>query len=345
MRGLRAHRPDWAGLRLSPLSRPATGLSSETLFAEAAWSTGSGPATAELVMRLPPAGEGLFPTYDLRAQAEVQDRLASTSVPVARPIAFEPDPAWVGAPFILMPRVAGRVLATQPPFLKAGWLREAGEEDQAALHRSFTDVLGDIHRLDWQALELGFLSRPGGTDIEAEIDWWADYLDWASDGHPLPVLADALAWCRETRPEQLPGSCLLWGDVQFANAVFGEDLRPAAVLDWEMASIGPAELDLGWFLALHRMTVDTCGSDLPGFPGRSATVAAWERRVGRPAVELEWFETFAVLRSGAILVRVARLLAADGVDDSWLTRGAPQLELLRAVLEGGSHQNTRSNRA
>ena len=101
-----------------------------------------------------------------------------------------------------------------------------------------------------------------------------------------------------------------------------------------MATIGPAEVDLGWYLVLHRMAVDRCRTDLPGFPGRDATVAAYRSRLGRDLDDLRWYEAFAALRSGAILVRAARLLAAMGIDDSWLTRANPTVGLLGELISG-----------
>ncbi len=105
----------------------------------------------------------------------------------------------------------------------------------------------------------------------------------------------------------------------------------SAVLDFEMATIGPAEVDLAWFVVLHDMAVDRCGGDLPGFPGRDATIAAYESRLGRPVADLRWYEAFAALRSGAILVRAARLLSRLGIDDSWLTHENPTIDLSRRL--------------
>jgi len=333
-RWLRARRPEADDLRVAALSRPPAGLSSETLFVDAAWTESGGDRRESLVARLPPAGEGLFPRYDLTLQARLQELVAPAGIPVAVPIALEHDDAWVGAPFLLMPRVPGRVLVSNPPFLRTGWLHDAPPPDQARLHDGFFAVLARIHRLDWEALGLGFATRPGRSALSAELEWWSDYLAWASDGAPLPVIADALTWCRERHPHPEPPPSLLWGDVQLVNAVFDDELRLAAVLDWEMASIGPAEMDLGWFLALHRMTVETIGGDLPGFPDRAATIASYERRLGRELADLRWFEAFALVRSGAIMVRLARLLADAGVDDSWLTRDNPSLQLLARLVDG-----------
>jgi aminoglycoside phosphotransferase (APT) family kinase protein len=326
-RWLRSNRSD-DGLTVAPLTRPSVGLSSETLFVDVS-SAGGDDA---LVARLPPAGDGLFPAYDLAGQAETQRRLAATEIPVADPIAFEPDPEWVGVPFLVMPRIPGRALTTQPSFARKGWLHDARTEEQTRLQAHFIATLAAINRLDWRALELGFLARDGDGGIAGELGWWAHYVDWASDGAPLPVLTEALAWCRDRTPDPEPAPSLLWGDVQFVNAVYDDEMRPAAILDWEMASIGPAEIDLGWHLVLHQMTAETAGGDLSGFVDRGATIRLYETRLGRPVVDLDWFETFALLRSGAILARIAALLSASGVDDSWLTEGNPQIDQLARRL-------------
>jgi aminoglycoside phosphotransferase (APT) family kinase protein len=141
-----------------------------------------------------------------------------------------------------------------------------------------------------------------------------------------------VAWCRAHLPEPEPPTSLLWGDPQLGNVLVDDALGIAAILDFELAMLGPAEVDLAWFLVLHDMTAARCGGDLPGFPGRAATVAAYERHLGRRVADLRWYEVFAALRSGAVMVRAARLLARLGVDDSWLTRGNPTVELLGELM-------------
>jgi aminoglycoside phosphotransferase (APT) family kinase protein len=145
----------------------------------------------------------------------------------------------------------------------------------------------------------------------------------------VPAALDgAVAWCRANLPASEPQPSVLWGDVQFGNMVIADDMTIAAVLDFELASIGPAELDVSWFLVLHSMTVASCGGDVPGFPDRADTLARYERLLGRSLHDLRWYEVFAALRSGAIMVRAARLLARMGIDDTWLTDGNPTIELI-----------------
>jgi aminoglycoside phosphotransferase (APT) family kinase protein len=280
----------------------------------------------------------LFPEFDLTAQGRVQALVAGAGLPAVAPVAVETDDAWVGAPFLLMARVDGRVVRADQPFLRRGWLAEATPAAQTRLHARFLDLLAGIHRLDWRALGCDFLpgaaADPADGVLAGEIERWARYLAWASDGEPPAVFAEALNWCRDHRPDSEPAPSLLWGDVQLGNVLVADDMTISAVLDFEMALVGPAEIDLAWFLVLHHMTVERCGGDLPGFPDRAATIAGYRMRLGRALADLRWFEVFAALRSGAIMVRAAHLLARLGVDDSWLTKGNPTVTLLAELIAG-----------
>lgn len=338
-RWLRARRPDAPDLRVAPLGQPPTGLSSETLFVEVDWPAGDAPAGHQsLVARLPPCGEGLFPEYDLGAQGRVQEWVAAAGLPAVVPLAFEPDDSWVGAPFLLMPRVGGRAVRNDKPFLRTGWLAESTPAEQEKLHDCFLDLLAGIHRIDVTAasadLVAGGAATNSGPSLPRALDHWSTYLDWAGEGQAPPVFGEAVAWCRRHLPDPEPPASLLWGDVQFGNILVGDDMTITAVLDFEMTTVGPAELDLGWHLVLHQMTVERCGGDLPGFPGRVATIEAYQDRLGRPVTDLRWFEVFAALRSGAIMVRAARLLSRLGIDDSWLTAGNPTVDLLAELVAG-----------
>lgn len=302
--------PERGRVYVGPLSRPASGHSGETILVDVTWTDHGAERAQPLVVRLPPEDQGLFPRHDLAAQARVQQLLGPTAVPVPDSVVFEPDDGWIGVPFMVMARVPGRALLSRPSYLREGWLHDATPADQARLHGAFVDVLAGLHRLDVDQLGGDFLVRPGGPGIGAEVAWWDEYLHWASDGQPPTDLAEAMAWCRRHVPEAEPPWSLLWGDVQFVNAVFDDAFRPAALLDWEMASIGPAELDLGWFLAFHRLKAVRDGGDLIGFPPREQTLERYTRRLGRDLLDLRWFEAFALVRTAAIKVRGRRLLGA-----------------------------------
>jgi len=281
-------------------------------------------------------------------QGRLQAALAGAGVPAVDPLAVEEDDAWVGAPFLVMPQIAGRVVQAEKPYLRAGWLAEATPDGQGRLHEEIVDVLAQIHRLDWESLGCaGILAArtgdgvrgdggpggPGGPGrLAAELEHWARYLAWAGEGSAPRIFEEGVQWCRDRLPVPEPPPSLLWGDVQLGNVLVGNDMGVCAVLDFEMATLGPAEVDLAWFVVLHDMAVDRCGTDLPGFPGRDATIAAYAARLGRPLDDLRWYEAFAALRSGAILVRAAGLLARLGVDDSWLTHENPTIDLLAGLI-------------
>ncbi|MBK5288252.1 MAG: phosphotransferase family protein [Acidimicrobiia bacterium] len=325
-RWLHSHVADLADATVAALSRPTTGLSSDTVFVTATPRSG---ASTEWVVRLPPAGAGLFPTYDLGDQVAIQNGLSAAGIPTAAPASFEPDPSWLGAPFMFMPRCAGRVVTTNPPYLRVGWLADAPSATQHRLIGSFLTNLAALHRLD---------PSTAGTPmpivaLDATLDRWSDYLTWAAAGAPIPgYLVAARDWCEENLPAAPPEPTVLWGDVQLANCVFDDAGRVVALLDFELAGTGPAEMDLGWFLALHEMTVALNGGDLPGFGDRTSMLATYETSLGRSVEDLRWYQVFALVRSGAIMVRIARILAAQGVDDSWLTRGNPTEGALVRVM-------------
>lgn len=283
----------WLGRPVGEISRPAPGWSCETLVVE-----------RRLVVRLPPAGEGIFPTYDLALQAAAQQAATGAGVPVAAPVALEPDPSYLGAPFLAMAFVDGIV----PGEFTAGdpWLAGLGEPDRRAVWGSFVDVVADVHAV----AVAGLTVRAG---LGAELAYWRAYLDWATDGDPPGTLAEALGWCVERRPAAEPPGGLLWGDVRLGNVVFDPTTRrPKAVLDWDMVSAGPFEMDLAWFLALEQVQVELTGTTLAGFGDRAATVEQAERRLGRPLGDLEWYEVFALVRAGAVATRIALLLERAG---------------------------------
>jgi aminoglycoside phosphotransferase (APT) family kinase protein len=287
----------WLGRAVGDIERPDPGWSCETVIVE-----------RELVLRLPPLGDGIFPAYDLAQQAAVQAAVGAAGVPVALPVRYEPDPSFLGAPFVAMPFVSGPI----PAEFTAGdpWL--AGLGDDAArtdVWRSFHDSLSRIHAVPLDAVgELGLRS---GLDVE--LAWWSEYVDWATDGSPPSGLAAALGWCRDHQPAEEPPASLLWGDVRYGNVIFDAGTRQArAVLDWDMASVGPAEMDVAWFVALEAVQQDLTGMAVSGFGDRAATVAAIESRLGRPLVDLDWYEVFALVRASAVSTRIALLFQQAG---------------------------------
>src|SRR4029453_11534686 len=119
-RWVRAQHPHADDVRLGPLRKPSTGYSSETLLFGLTWTEHGVDKEDELVARLPPAGGGIFPVYDLNRQAEVQRALTTTAIPVAEPLAVELDESWIGPPVFVLGRVPGPGVPAPPPHGTAG---------------------------------------------------------------------------------------------------------------------------------------------------------------------------------------------------------------------------------
>jgi aminoglycoside phosphotransferase (APT) family kinase protein len=292
------------GVEVTRCEAAAGGLSSDTLMVDAEAASGWSEA---LVVRLAPV-EGIFPAYDLAVQARAQEAAAAHGVPTAVPAEYEADGTWLGAPFLVMPAVPGHVPGPMP--LHDAWVTESVAAARA-VSEAMVDVLAAIHTIDWRADRLD--AAIPARDVDAELAYWNAYLDWYADGaEPAPALRRALDWCRAHRPASDPPASLLWGDVRLGNVIFAADRAPAAVLDWEMTTIGAAEHDLAWYLTLAATQDELFGRPVPGFLDHDAVCARWEARTGRALESLPWFEVLAMVRSIAIMTRVGLLAERRG---------------------------------
>jgi aminoglycoside phosphotransferase (APT) family kinase protein len=298
-------RPPGPPVAVELTTHTGGGYSNEIFFADVTWSVEGDRRADRLVVRLPPSGPALFPSYDLGMQVAVQGAVAAHGVPTAEPVTLETDPAWLGSPFLVMPKIDGHDPGEAPA--ADPWLGTLEPGEQRRLHEGFLDVVARVHTTPWQGRPIERELRGIDGTLRNEIAWWQRLAEWAFDGDVPTVVADLLAWCRSHAPTQEPPCSVLWGDVRIGNVIFGDDLAPAAVLDWEMASIGPAELDLSWYTALEDMTAHFLGSRVAGFLERDAIVARHELALGRPLIDFEWFEAFALVRSSLLSIRTDRL--------------------------------------
>jgi aminoglycoside phosphotransferase (APT) family kinase protein len=309
---LEAKLPDASGVELSELSAPAfTGFSNETLLFDAGWTTGGAGHREPLVARVLPTAHAVFLEQNFDLQYRVMSALgAATDVPVPRMFWLETDESILGSPFYVMERVDGEVPGDNPPYTTQGWLYDSTPGDQERLWWSGIDRMADIHNLDWKSLGLEFLEAPGvGTaGLDDQLEYYDRYFTWAARGEPNPVVEAALAWVQANRPASDEPKALCWGDARIGNMIFS-DYTCAAVLDWEMVTLGDPVQDLGWWLFLDRHHAEGTGVPrLPGFPSHEETVARWETRTRRSAQDLEFYEVFAALRFAVVMIRIATLI-------------------------------------
>jgi aminoglycoside phosphotransferase (APT) family kinase protein len=315
-----------------------SGFSNETLLVDAGWRENGAAVDARLVVRVRPTAYAIFPEYDLHRQYRTMEILGrSTAIPVPRVRWYEDDASVLGQAFYVMDRVDGVIPPDHPPFTTAGWLFDASAAEQGRLARSALAVLADLHRLDWRALGFDWLARPeyGATPFAQQLGYYAMMLRWAANGRSMPVAEAALAWLEARRPATEPPAVLTWGDARIGNMIF-RDFTPVAVLDWEMVSVGPGEVDLAWWLVLDRYHTEGVGAaPLPGFPARDEVVGLYEERVGRRVQELFYYEVWAAFRFALVLIRIGDMMTEYGImpPGSGFERVNPATTMLAAMLD------------
>ncbi|MGV0793585.1 phosphotransferase family protein [Mycolicibacterium sp. XJ1819] len=299
----------------------AAGWSSESLI----FSAEVRGATDEYVIRIPPAGGGIFPDYDLDAQTRTQQLLHEHGIATPSPILHEPDDSWIGSRFLVMPRIYGHT-PSDTTYAIRGWLHDAGRDVQRRAHDSFLETLAGLHRIPVD--EAPWLRRPHGVGVAAELAWWQEYARWGSDDQVPDIVAEAFDWLRHRLPEDHGELSVCWGDARLSNAIFDDTGQLVGALDWEQACVCPAETDFAWWLATRRQMLEVNGIDadpeLPGFDGREQVIGRFEHMIGRQLRHLDWYEIFAMVRMGCCILRTQVLLRTTGQADHFLTR-APVL--------------------
>ena len=325
---LRAKLERWLARRfgeasVSPLSGPATnGMSSETLLFEASWREGGAEKGAALVGRLAPdpAAVPVFPSYDMERQFRVMRTLGELeALPLPRVLWCETDPAALGAPFFVMERVEGEVPPDIMPYtFGQSWLSKGTPAQLAGLEEASVGLLAALFRIDRPAQRFGFLAseKPGATPLRRFVAELRGFYDWvAADGLRSPLIERCFAWLEANWPRHEGPTVLSWGDARIGNILY-RDFAPVAALDWEMAALGPPELDVGWMIALHRFFDDlTQAAGMPGMPEllrRDAVAARYEKLTGYAPRDLDFFTLLAALRHGIVMFRIARRMAHFG---------------------------------
>jgi aminoglycoside phosphotransferase (APT) family kinase protein len=299
-----------------------------------------------LVARLAPAPDApyaTFPTFDLDLQRRVIELVrARTGVPVPEIVHHEIDAQWLGAPFLVVRAVDGVVPSDNPPYLidPSGWFLQGTAADWQRLETATIGVLVQLHTIAGDGDDTAFLrvDAPGRTDLERLLESHHTYYHWARDGHTVPILERTYERLRATMPDN-DRRVLLWGDARPGNIIY-RDFEPVAVLDWEMAGVGPPETDVAWMTFFQRFwasMVEGFGLDAPVMFEPAATAATYSRLGGVELDDLGWYEALAGYRFGIILTRMhlrsrayGQLPAPQHPDEMMMF--APLLERLLAAL-------------
>jgi len=292
---------------------------------------------AHWVLRKPPRRVPKGRNETMLREYRVLEALKGSDVPHPRAVAVCRDPDVLGACFYVMEHVDG----WSPMQLEGGWPAPF-DRDQAArrgLAFELVDGIAKLARVDWKAAGLEGFGRPDGF-LERQVDRWLAHLQGFAF-RELPGLSEAADWLRAHTPERFtPG--ILHGDYQFANVMFrhGAPARLAAIVDWEMATVGDPLLDLGWVLMAWPDPDERGGSssmtyvDYQGMPSRAELSERYAEASGLPTDALDYYVVLARFKLAIVLEGgYARFVAGKSDNPKTGQFGDVVLEMSRRAAE------------
>jgi aminoglycoside phosphotransferase (APT) family kinase protein len=286
------------------------------------------------VMRIPPTGAPPDRDAGILREWRIIEALGGSEVPHTAAVAVCTDPSVLGRTFYLM----GFVDGWSPMGLHGGPWPEPFDSDLTArrgLAYELIDGIAKLSIVDWRARGLSDLGRPDGFH-ERQVDRWLGFLDRIKR-REIPGLDVASRWLRAHKPiDYIPG--LMHGDYQFANVMYrhGGPARLAAIVDWEMGTIGDPKLDLAWVLQTWPENTDvgdgTIGGyvDMSGMPSRSQMLARYAEVSGRQVDDIDYY---VILARWKLAIVLEQGYQRAGDSPHLLAFGPIVLDSMRAAAE------------
>lgn len=297
-----------------------------------------------VVLRRPPAVKRHDSDKILVREARVLKALNQTDVPHPHCYGLCEDDAVIGAHFYVMEMVDGWAplgLTEYPaPFDKPG-------EEKRNLAFELVDAMARLANVDYKAVGLEGFGKPDGF-LERQVDRWFGQLESykRTDGYAgrdIPGIDYVGDWLRANTPEMSPAG-LIHGDYGFANVMFGHGApaRVAAMIDWELSTVGDPLLDVGWVLYGFRSegekTAPSGYMDPSDYPTREALAQFYAERTGRNVDNLRYYMILAQFKLASLLEgHYARYLAGRQSKEKGEAMGVmvPRLiEKAKAMAEG-----------
>jgi aminoglycoside phosphotransferase (APT) family kinase protein len=255
------------------------------------------------VIRIPPSGAPANRDAGILREWRIIEALDGSDVPHTTAIAMCDDPDVLGRPFYLMGFVDG-----WSPVGRDTWPSpfDTDLEARAGLAYQLTEGIALLSTVDWKRAGLHDLGHPDGFH-ERQVDRWTAFVNRIR-GRELPGFDEAACWLRAHRPlDYLPG--LMHGDYQFANVMFddGAPARLAAIVDWEMGTVGDPKLDLGWMIQSWPAdtnapeAADASYVDLRGMPSRDQLLAHYADVSGRQVEDIDYYVILAKWKLAVVL--------------------------------------------
>ena len=284
----------------------------------------------EAVIRRPPQGQLLPKAHDMSREWSLISALGPTAVPVPEALGFCESPDVTGAWFYVMGCINGRPLYNNEETEE--WVPEA---KRPTLANSFVDVLADLHSLDPDEIGLSDLGKRDSY-VGRQLKTW--YRSWTSSIEGADFDDDRAHNLQRFFLKNLPQqekARVVHGDYGLHNCLTGPDSTVAAVVDWEISTLGDPLADLAYALNFFPDPSDTipispeAATAVSGFPTRTEMAARYETRTGRDLSNLDYYTGFNRWKSACIVHGVyARYMegkkSSEGVD----------LEHMRSRIEG-----------
>ena len=261
-----------------------------------------GDGVSTWAVRRPPLGHVLPTAHDMVREYTVLSALAPTDVPVAVPVALCTDAAVIGATFYVMEFVEGAVLD------RAALIDAIDRETAANLGEQLVSTLALLHSITPGSVGLEGFGRPDGF-LERQVRRW--HQQWqASETRPLPIEADVVGQLDRLRPVSGPPA-IVHGDYRLTNLIYTGSLdRVAAIVDWEMATLGDPLADVGLLHVYHELAEHDAFTMPIMAPSRGFLSAAEiDRRYGelsgRDVSQLPWYVAFGYFKLAVIAEGIA----------------------------------------
>jgi aminoglycoside phosphotransferase (APT) family kinase protein len=256
---------------------------------------GVSDGTRSWVVRRPPLGHVLATAHDMAREYRVITALRDTSVPVPLSYALCTDPDVLGAPFYVMSAVDGVAYRT------ADQLAAVGPARTRVIAERMVGTLALLHAVNPAEVGLADFGRPEGF-LARQVRRWKKQLD-ASRSRPLPGI-DELHDLLDANTPDGTAPTIVHGDYRLDNMLVGADDKIAAVLDWEMATLGDPLTDVGLLIVYQRMDRLADGpmaSDAPGYPPEGEILRLYAASSGRDLSDLGFYIALASFKSAVIL--------------------------------------------
>ncbi|MGE2721008.1 phosphotransferase family protein [Mycolicibacterium celeriflavum] len=294
----------------------ANGMSSETIILTGRWTADGQPHEQKWVARVAPTTEDVpvFSSYRMDHQFDVIRLVQEkTDVPVPQVRWLEDSGDVLGTAFFLMDYVDGRVPPDVMPYTFGGnWFADSPAERRRELQDATVGVIADLHSIPEPEKVFGFLDD--GSDRNAlrrNLNWLKDWYQFAVPDIGRSALVErALDWLESNWSADVAATdpVLVWGDSRVGNVLYS-GYQPVAVLDWEMATLGPREMDAAWMIFAHNVFQELAGlAGLPGLPDfmREEDVKqTYAELTGVELGDLHWFYVYSGVIWACVFMRTS----------------------------------------